>query len=121
MPHIVVEATPRLAAALDFPELFGLIHRAIAAEGHARLEDFKSRVHVTQAHLAGVDPGGEFLLARLVITNPRPLETRQAMARVVHDTLRDAIAATEPGTWWQCCVLTEAFEKTAYLKTDSRG
>src|SRR5580700_5477556 len=35
MPHIIVEATPRLGAALDLRTLFSLMHRRIAESGHA--------------------------------------------------------------------------------------
>ena len=72
MPHIIVEATPRLGAALDFRALFSLMHRRITESGHAEFSDFKSRVHVTAHHLAGEDGEGKFVVARLATTNPRP-------------------------------------------------
>jgi hypothetical protein len=42
--HIVVETTPGLATILDFWALFSVIHRRIADNDHAVLNDFKSRV-----------------------------------------------------------------------------
>ena len=35
MPHIVIESTPRLSAAIDFVALFSALHRQLAADGHA--------------------------------------------------------------------------------------
>ena len=121
MPHIIVEATPRLSAALNFRTLFSLMHRRITESGHAELNDFKSRVHVTAHHLAGEDGEGEFVVARLATTNPRPKLTRRAMAQVIHDVLRRAIESERLPYWWQCCVLIETFDKQDYLKTDSRA
>jgi 5-carboxymethyl-2-hydroxymuconate isomerase len=119
MPHISVEATPRLAEALNFPALFRSIHRQLAGEGHGRLEDFKSRVVPVTAFAAGEDEAAEFLVARLVTTTPRPPEVQRAMAKVVHDVLAEAIAALSAAYWWQCCVLNEAHEPADYFKTDS--
>ncbi len=121
MPHIIVETTPELGRSLDFQGLFGAIHRRIAASGHAKLTDFKSRVLVTEHHLAGGDANAQFLVARLVTTNPRPKSVQQAMAEVIHDAFRDAIASVPRAYWWQCCVLIEPFEKQDYLKTDSHA
>jgi 5-carboxymethyl-2-hydroxymuconate isomerase len=56
MPHIV-ETTPRLSTTLDFGALFSVIHQWIADNGgRAALNDFKSRVHSTDRHLAAVMP-----------------------------------------------------------------
>jgi 5-carboxymethyl-2-hydroxymuconate isomerase len=121
MPHIVIESTPRLSAAIDFVALFSAVHHRIAADGHAVLDDFKSRVHITNRHLAGDDTEAEFVVARLVTTNPRPKHAQRAMAAVIHDALRAAIEAEPRPYWWQCCVLIEPFDKADYLKTDSHG
>jgi 5-carboxymethyl-2-hydroxymuconate isomerase len=121
MPHIVIESTPRLFVAIDFVALFSALHRRLAADGHAVLDDFKSRVHVTDRYLAGDDPDAEFVVARLVTTNPRPKTTQRAMAALIHDALRAAIEAAPRSYWWQCCVLIEPFDKADYLKTDSHG
>lgn len=120
MPHIIVEATPRLAADINFFQTFSAIHKRIAAEGYAELDDFKSRLLVTHAHLAGTDPDAEFVVARLVTTNPRPKDQQHAMAKIVHDMVRNAIEGKQRSYWWQCCVLIEPFEKQDYLKTNSR-
>jgi hypothetical protein len=92
----------------------------IAEAGHAELNDFKSRLLVADDYLAGEDSAAEFVVARLVTTNPRPKQVQQAMAQIIHDTLRTAIEAEPRAYWWQCCVLIEPFEKQDYLKTDSR-
>ncbi|MGH6616458.1 hypothetical protein [Sphingomonas sp.] len=121
MPHISIEATPRLAAALDFRSVFAAIHHRLADEGHGKLDDFKSRVHVTATHLAGDDPDGEILVARLMTTNPRPADVQRAMAQTIHDLLTAAIETELRPYWWQCCVLNEPFERADYFKTDSQG
>lgn len=119
MPHISVEATPRLAAALDFPKLFAVIHRRMEEGGFARARDFKSRVLIAQAHLAGEDPDGEFLVARLMTTNPRTTEAQHAMCTIVRDVLTAAIQAEPRSYWWQCGVLNEPFLRADYFKTES--
>lgn len=121
MPHIVVETTPDIGRSLDFQTLFLAIHRKIAAGGYAALADFKSRVLETDHHLAGEDASAQFLVVRLVTTNPRPKPIQLAMAQIIHDAFRDAIER-EPRTYgWQCCVLIEPFEKQDYLKTSSQA
>ena len=119
MPHISVEATPRLAASLDYPELFAVIHRRMEDGGYARAGDFKSRVLVTAQHLAGEDPAGEFLVARLMTTNPRTTEAQHAMCMIVRDVLTAAIEAEARPWGWQCCVLNEPFLRADYFKTQS--
>jgi hypothetical protein len=64
---------------------------------------------------------GEFVVVRLITTHPRTPETRHAMAQVIHDLTRDALFALKPEYWWQCGVLVDAFERSDYIKTDSRG
>lgn len=121
MPHIVVEATPELARAIDFVPLFAQIHHRISEQGTTLLDDFKSRVLIADRHLAGADLDAEFIVARLITMNPRPLEVRRTMAAVIHDVLSRAVAAEPKPYWWQCCVLIEAFDKVDSLKTDSHG
>jgi 5-carboxymethyl-2-hydroxymuconate isomerase len=121
MPHIVIESTPRLSVAVNFVALFSALHHRLAADGHAVLDDFKSRVHVTDLHLAGNDRQAEFVVVRLITTNPRPKDAQRAMATMIHDVLRAAIEAEPRPYWWQCCVLIEPFDKANYLKTDSHG
>ncbi len=119
MPHIVVEATSRLRAAIDFKDVFAKIHSQLSERSYARLQDLKSRVLSADLHLAGDDPDGEFLVVRLITTNPRPKETEQAMAQIVHDALREALIAASPPFWWQCCVLIETFDRQDYIRSDS--
>lgn len=122
MPHIVIEATEPLARRLDFPALLRKIHQQLADSGNARLHDLKSRVHVASAFLAGDDVQAQFVVARLVLTNPRPAELQRNMAATIHNVLRNAVAAhAEPGGWWQCCVLVETLDRALYQKTDSRA
>jgi hypothetical protein len=71
-------------------------------------------------HLAGEDAEGEFVVARLVTTNPRQKSTQQAMTQVVHDVLRTAIASEQRPYWRHRYVLIEPFDRQDYLKTDFR-
>lgn len=122
MPHIVIEATEPLARRMEFPALLRTIHHRLAESGSARLTDLKSRVHIAETFLAGADAQAQFVVARLVLTNPRPAEMQRAMAAIIHDVLRDAVAASaDAGAWWQCCVLVETLDRTLYQKTDSRA
>jgi 5-carboxymethyl-2-hydroxymuconate isomerase len=119
MPHIHIEATLEVAKLLEFKTLLQSIHTGIDALGYARLEDFKSRVYVPEVSLAGDDPRGQFVVARLTMTNPRPAEMRRAMAQLIHNTLSAAIDAHNPDFQWQCCVFEEAVNPSSYLKTIS--
>ncbi|MEV8470183.1 hypothetical protein [Ralstonia sp. UNC404CL21Col] len=122
MPHIVIEATEPLARRLDFPALLRTIHQQLADSGSARLSDLKSRVHIAGTFLSGDNAQAQFVVARLVLTNPRPAQMQRDMAATIHDVLRDAIAArADAGAWWQCCVLVETLDRTLYQKTDSRA
>lgn len=122
MPHIVIEATEPLARRMDFPALLSTIHYRLAESGSARLTNLKSRVHIAETFLAGDDAQAQFVVARLVLTNPRPPQMQRDMAATIHDVLRDAIAArADAGAWWQCCVLVETLDRTLYQKTDSRA
>ncbi|WP_109483872.1 hypothetical protein [Paraburkholderia sp. C35] len=120
MPHIIIEATSRLHQEIDLPSLMLAMHRELADAGYAQLDDLKSRLHVCNVSLAGADPAAEFVVARLLTTNPRPEESLAKMARIIHDTLHDAITAKPRAFWWQCCVVVDPHERSRYLKTDSR-
>lgn len=120
MPHIVFETTPRLSGLLDFNALMTSIHGQLVERGYARLGDLKSRVYLSDQSLAGAEPDGQFLVARLTMSNPRPPEVQREMGRVIHDAMHCAIEHTAPDFWWQCCVFVETFNRLDYLKTDSR-
>jgi 5-carboxymethyl-2-hydroxymuconate isomerase len=121
MPHIVIEVTPHLAESVDFDPVMRVLHERLSGQGYARLIDLKSRVHVTQRALSGMEPEGQFVVARLILTNPRPPEMQHAMGQIIHDVIRDAIEAHARDVWWQCCVFIEPFDRRNYLKTDSRS
>lgn len=119
MPHIVVEVTPGLAESLNFVPVFQEIHERIGKSGAADINDFKSRIHVTDQCLAGTDRDAEFVVAKLITTQPRTDTMRRGMAQIVHDSLRRAIESEPRPFWWQCCVLVESFDLADYIKTDS--
>jgi 5-carboxymethyl-2-hydroxymuconate isomerase len=120
MPHIVFETTPRLSDLLDFNALMTTIHGQLVERGYARLGDLKSRVYFSDLSLAGAEHDGQFLVARLTMSNPRPPEVQREMGRVIHDAMRRAIEQAAADFWWQCCVFIETFDRPDYLKTDSR-
>jgi 5-carboxymethyl-2-hydroxymuconate isomerase len=120
MPQLIVEATLRLAASLDFPVLFAALHRRLAAEGHGAVDDFCSRADVAAVRLAGNDPQGEFLFARVVIMDGRTPARCRALATSIHDALVSAIHEEALPYWWQCHVLCEPHAVTNCLSTDSR-
>ena len=119
MPHIIVEATRRLARSLDF---VSSSRSTIGSPRAVTPNSTTSRAGSISPsrHLAGEDAEGEFVVARLVTTNPRPKSTQQAMAQVVHDVLRTAIASEQRPYWWQCRARIEPLDRQDYLKTDSR-
>lgn len=120
MPHIVFEVTREMSSQLNFDAIMSDIHQQLAGLGHARMDDLKSRVHVSDTSLAGTDSGAQFVVARLTMTNPRSAEVQREMGQVIHDHVRRAIEARKPDFWWQCCVLLETIDKSHYVKTDSR-
>ena len=120
MPHIIVEATSLLAMTLPFRSTMLGVHQQMANLGYAKLNDFKSRLIVIEQSVVGEEERqGEFVAARLILTNPRPTEMQYEMATVLHNAFRNAIELRSPDFWWQCCVFIENIERRNYLKTDS--
>jgi hypothetical protein len=85
------------------------------------LANIEATFSTTALSLGRLFGSREFLLARLVTTNPRPKPVQQAMAHMIHHAFRQAIESEPRSYWWQCCVLIEPFERQDYLKTDSRA
>lgn len=119
MPHITYEAAPKLADGVDWRALMRATHSVAASAGPAELDDCKSRLIRTDQHLAGGDPAGEFVVARLLMTRPRPPEAQRSLAALVHERLRAAVAGAAGGSWWQACVVAETAPAEAYLRSDS--
>lgn len=120
MPNIIIEATPRIAKALEFTELFATIHRNTVAGGHALISHMKSRLHVTDQYLMGDEKDGEFVFATLLIKSARSKSQQQAMAKIIRNVLLPAIEEANPPFWWNFCVSIQTFDIEDYLKTDSR-
>lgn len=117
MPHIAVEVSPALLAAIEWEPVLQGLHAAIAERGWARLADLKSRMASIAVELCGADPQAQQLIATLTLTNPRPPETCAAMAEMVFDHFSRSIGA-DTGTpgWVQCCVFLQEHPKSHYLK-----
>lgn len=118
MPHITIEVSPSLLAAIDWAPVLRTLHTALAEQGWAKLLDLKSRVVPIAFELCGADAQAQQLVATLTLTNPRPTEVCNAMARTVFDHLAQAIdeAQVSPAAWTQCCVFLREHPKAQYLK-----
>lgn len=116
MPHIAIEISPALSAAIDWTRVLPDLHRALAEPGWAALDDLKSRVHPIAQELCGATPTSQQLIATLTLTNPRPPEVCRQMADTLLAHLSQAIAAQAPREWVQCCVFLHEVPKGGYLK-----
>lgn len=122
MPHLVIEITegllPASGAAGLLPALQD-IHAELERMGYAKQDDMKSRVIVADTALAGADPGGQFIVATLSMTQPRPETMQKAMGRLIHARLQRFIEEREPRCWWQCCVFFRYVGSEGYIKSAS--
>lgn len=116
MPHIAIEISPALSAAIDWNTVLPGLHQALAEPGWAALDDLKSRVHPIAQELSGAAPASQQLIATLTLTNPRPPQVSRQMAETLYAHLSQAIAAQAPGEWVQCCVFLHEVPKGSYLK-----
>lgn len=117
MPHIAMQASPALLAAIEWGPVLKGLHAALAQSGWAKLSDLKSRVVPIVAELCGDDPQAQQLIATLTLTNPRPPQICTAMAEMVLEHLSLALRARpEQAAWVQCCVFLQEHPKSHYLK-----
>lgn len=118
MPHIAIEVSPPLLAAINWAPVLHGLHASLVEPGWAALADLKSRVVPIAIELCGADPQAQQLIATLTLTNPRPPETCKAMTETVLDHLSRALAAAHPAptAWTQCCVFLREHPKSHYLK-----
>lgn len=116
MPHLRIEVSAELAAALNWKQMMHDIHLDLAAAKWAALEDLKTRVLICADELAGQDQYAQQLVATLIITNPRPIEVQRAMTERVLAHLEGAVCALQPVQWVQCCVFMQASRKEDYAK-----
>ncbi|AOY92572.1 hypothetical protein BKK79_12865 [Cupriavidus sp. USMAA2-4] len=117
MPHLIVETTRELAGSLDFGEVCATLHGALAATGHVRLDDLKSRLLVAEAALTGNTPADGFLVVHLLMTRPRPEPVQAELAALVLRHFEAAVRAAAPQGVVQVCVLHRAVAPGAYRKT----
>lgn len=120
MPHLTIEASPALLDAIDWNAALAELHHALAAPGWAVLDDLKSRVHPIAWGLCGRDAQALQLIATLTLTNPRPEDVCQQMARTVLEHLTRRVEALAPqdgaAPWTQCCVFLQPHDKARYFK-----
>ncbi|MDB5771128.1 MAG: 5-carboxymethyl-2-hydroxymuconate isomerase family protein [Burkholderia sp.] len=118
MPHITVEVPAPLARKIEWRKCFLQMHQTLSAHGYGRLEDFKSRVIVTDEWLvADKDPSATFIFATLQTMNPRSSEVLRAMAKVVHERLEHEAKNVAGNDWVQCCVKVENTPAEDYFKS----
>ncbi|WP_028216547.1 hypothetical protein [Paraburkholderia oxyphila] len=117
MPHIVFEATKAMANAVDFPALLRTIHDRFHERGYAPVAAIRSRVVVLDAALSGGDADEQFVIATMRTTVARRPEMEEAMAQVIHDALRAAIAESGYAGPWQCGVFREYVPGERYIKS----
>ncbi|MDP9917467.1 5-carboxymethyl-2-hydroxymuconate isomerase [Variovorax boronicumulans] len=117
MPHIAIEVSSSLFAAIEWEPVLHAMHLALAARDWAELGDLKSRVTPIAVELCGADPQAQQLIATLTLTNPRPPKTCAAMAQMVLDHLSRVVGERpETSAWVQCCVFLREHPKSHYLK-----
>lgn len=120
MPHLTIEVSPALLDAIDWPAALTDLHRALAAPGWAALDDLKSRVLPIAHGVCGTDAQAQQLIATLTLTNPRPHDVSQQMARTVFEHLSRHVEAVAPGNgaapWVQCCVFLQLHARADYFK-----
>jgi 5-carboxymethyl-2-hydroxymuconate isomerase len=118
MPHITVEVPASLRHEIDWKALFVAMHHALASNGYARLEDFKSRVVVLHEwQVADSSPAAVFLFATLETMNPRPAEMLRAMGAIVHQMLEAKATEIAGGNWIQVCVKVASTTPEDYFKS----
>jgi len=116
MPHIAIQASPELLAAIPWERVLHQLHAEMGEQGHARLHDMKSRVQPIAAGLCGLDGAALQLVATLTLTNPRTPEVISLMSGRVLARLSEAIDAHAPRAWIQCCVFVQELPRQHYLK-----
>ncbi|MET1114600.1 MAG: hypothetical protein ABWY08_06525 [Comamonas sp.] len=117
MPHIVIEVSPSLLAAIDWAPELRALHIALADRGWAALADLKSRVTPIAFEFSGADRQAQQLVATLILTQPRPAQTSAGMAELVFEHLCRAVGARpDAGAWVQCCVFLREHPRSHYLK-----
>ena len=100
MPHITVEVPASLAKKIDWRTCFLDIHKTLDAQNYGRLEDFKSRVLVSEEWLvADQNSSATFIFATLQTMNARPPEMLRAMGKIVHERLEQEAKAAAGSDW----------------------
>lgn len=121
MPHLIIESTPQIARRVDFQSLMATLHARLAAQGHARLSELKTRIYIVDQFLSGDDPLSEFVVVRLLLTRPRSDQVLDEMGALIHDVVLETVDRAKPATTWQCCVLVCDFSGAPYIKTVRDG
>ena len=118
MPHITVEVPASLAKKIDWRTCFLDIHKTLDAQNYGRLEDFKSRVLVSEEWLvADQNSSATFIFATLQTMNARPPEMLRAMGKIVHERLEQEAKVAAGSDWVQCLVKVENTPAEDYFKS----
>ena len=102
MPHIVVEYSANLEAAVDIPKLLRDVHEAVLASGVFEIGAVRTRAERRDFFvIADGDPDNGFVHVELSIAPGRDGPTRQRVAKGVLDTVaaatRDVFARSGVG------------------------
>jgi 5-carboxymethyl-2-hydroxymuconate isomerase len=102
MPHVTLEYTSNLPAAVAGTELLGRLHLVLAGVGGIDIGNCKGRAVRLDTFLVGDDAGDPGVAAYVHldvrILEGRPGEVKAELGRRLLDTLRDAYDAAHRGT-----------------------
>jgi len=98
MPHLKLEYSTNLDAAVASPELLLDLHRTLERVAGITLGNCKSRaIPAPRFVVADGEPGGAFVHLDVRFLEGRPLEVRQALGDALLKRLVDAYGADRPG------------------------
>jgi 5-carboxymethyl-2-hydroxymuconate isomerase len=118
MPHLVFEATPDLARAIDFNKLLRTVHDAFSTRGYAKIATIRSRVFIAEYALSGDDEREQFVICSMRTTVARPEEMDEAMAQCIHDAIKEAIEQSAFDGPWRCGVFREYVPGERFVKSN---
>lgn len=117
MPHLTLEHSGNLDA-FDAPVLLLKLNRTLAASGHFREVEIKSRVVRQDCFLVGTQPERRaYVHARLALLQGRSAETKAELSQSLLRVLKDhweGYAAQQ----LQLCVEIQEIERDSYARAD---
>jgi 5-carboxymethyl-2-hydroxymuconate isomerase len=94
VPHLIVECSENVAAAVSLDDLVRALHETAIATGVFPLGGIRTRVHVCRHYRSAAgDPRHAFVHVQMRIARGRDLATRKRAGEQVFAALRDGLAA----------------------------